>query len=97
MNQEAVLDKLQVKHAVTLEDVEEVCLFLSAREQVWRREREGTMRLFAQTFAGRYLFVVLSKQGEGLWRVVTARDMTESERRQQRKGEEQYGYPHRPR
>jgi uncharacterized DUF497 family protein len=84
---EAVLDKLQVKHAVTLEEVEEVCLFLPAREQVWRREREGTMRLFAQTFAGRYLFVVLSNQDEGLWRVVTARDMTESERRQQRKGE----------
>ena len=84
---EAIAEKLAVKHGVTLEEVEEACLYRPAHEQVWRREKGGTMRLFAQTFGGRYLFVVLSDQGDGLWRVVTARDMTDSERRRQRKGE----------
>lgn len=83
---DAIAEKLAVKHGVSVDEVEEACLYRPAREQVWRRDRDGTVRLFAQTFGGRYLFVVLADQGDGLWRVVTARNMTDSERRQQRKG-----------
>jgi hypothetical protein len=38
-------------------------------------------RSFSQTAAGRYVLVVLVNLGGGNWRVVTAREMTDSERR----------------
>ena len=45
-----------------------------------RRSREGLYKLFARTAAGRYLLVVLVNLGRGFWKVVTAREMTASER-----------------
>jgi len=81
----AVRDKLLAKHDVTFGEVEEVCLWGPARERVWRAGREETTLLFGRTFAGRYLLVVLSEQGSGVWRVVTARDMTGGEHRTYRK------------
>ena len=39
------------------------------------------MRVFARTYGGRYLFVVLVETTPGVWRVVTARDMSSAERR----------------
>ena len=41
---ESIAEKLAVKHGVTLEEVEEACLYRPAHEQVWRREKGGTMR-----------------------------------------------------
>ena len=43
--------------------------------------RDGATLLFGQTRAGRYLLVVLATSGDGRWHVVTARTMTDSERR----------------
>jgi uncharacterized DUF497 family protein len=43
--------------------------------------RDGTTLLFGQSHAGRYLLVVFAASGDGRWYVVTARDMTDSERR----------------
>jgi len=73
-----ILDKIESKHGVTFEEVEETCL--SEGRHV-RRSREGLYKLFGQTANGRYILVVLVNLGRGAWRVVTAREMTESERR----------------
>ncbi len=43
--------------------------------------RGGTTLLLGQARPGRYLLVVLSGSGDGRWHVVTARAMTEAERR----------------
>jgi len=38
-------------------------------------------KLFSQTAAGRYVLVVLANLGRGSWKIVTARQMTDNERR----------------
>jgi hypothetical protein len=43
--------------------------------------RGGTTLLFGQTHSGRYLLAVLTESDDGRWHVVTARTMTEAERR----------------
>ena len=73
-----ILDKIESKHGVSLEEVEEACL--SEARHV-RRSRKGLYKLFGQTTAGRYILVVLVNLGRGLWKVVTAREMTDSEKR----------------
>ncbi|MFO7773074.1 MAG: BrnT family toxin [Dehalococcoidia bacterium] len=73
-----ILDKIEAKHGLSLEEAEEACL--SERRHV-RRGREGLYKLFSQTMAGRYVLVVLANVGGGNWRIVTAREMTDSERR----------------
>jgi len=73
-----ILDKIESKHGVSLEEVEEACL--SEAHHV-RRSREGLYKLFGQTAAGRYILVVLVNLGRGVWKIVTAREMTDSERR----------------
>jgi hypothetical protein len=45
-----------------------------------RSGRDGTTLLFGRTYAGRYLLVVLLADGGDAF-VVTARDMTESEKK----------------
>ena len=73
-----ILDKIESKHGVSLVEVEEACL--SDRRHV-RRGREGLYKVFSQTEAGRYVLVLLANLGYGNWKVVTARDITSSERR----------------
>jgi uncharacterized DUF497 family protein len=75
---EHILDKVESKHSVSLEEVEQACL--SEKRHV-RRSREGLYKLFSQAEAGRYLLVVLVNLGEGNWKIVTAREMTDNERR----------------
>ncbi len=72
-----ILDKIESKHGVSFEEVEEACL--SEARHV-RHSKEGLYKLFSQTAAGRYILVVLVNQGRGVWKVVTAREMTDSER-----------------
>jgi len=72
-----ILDKIETKHGITFSEVEEACL--SDKRHV-RRGREGLYKLFSQTVAGRYVLVVLVNLGGGNWNVVTAREMTDSER-----------------
>lgn len=73
-----VLDKIESRHGVPFHEVEGACH--SPRRHV-RRGREGLYKVFSQTEAGRHLLVVLVDRGSGVWRVVTARDMTAQERR----------------
>ncbi len=74
-------DKLESKHSVTIEEVEEVCA--SAYKPL--RLREGLYALLGQSEAGRYLVVVLAPKGGGVWKIVTARDMKTDERRRYRR------------
>jgi hypothetical protein len=73
-----ILDKIESRHSVSLEEVEQACL--SEKRHV-RRSREGLYKLFSQTSAGRYVLVVLVHLGKGTWKIVTARQMTDNERR----------------
>ena len=73
-----ILDKIESKHRVSFEEVEEACLSESRHV---RRSREGLYKLFSQTAAGRYIMVVLVNLGRVVWKIVTAREMTDSERR----------------
>lgn len=72
-----ILDKIESKHGITFNEVEEACL--SDKRHV-RRGREDLYKLFSQTAAGRYLLVVLVYLGESTWKVVTAREMTDGEK-----------------
>ena len=65
------------RHRVEPEEVEET---LEGR-YIFRRGRDGTYYVLGQSKSGRYLFVVFARKPSGRYRVVTARDMTEPERR----------------
>jgi uncharacterized protein len=73
-----ILDKIERRHGVGIDEVEEICT--SSTVHV-RRGREGLFKFFGQTEGGRYLLVVLAELGSGVWKVVTAREMTANERR----------------
>jgi len=73
-----ILDKIESKHGVSFEEVEEACL---SEVRHVRRSKECLYKLFSQTVAGRYILVVLVNLGRGMWKVVTAREMTDSEKR----------------
>ena len=73
-----ILDKIESKHGISFAEVEEACL--SEKRHV-RRSREGLYKLFSQTVAGRYILVVLVNLGRGCWKIVTAREMTDNEKR----------------
>jgi len=75
---EHILEKIETKHGLRWDEVEDACF--SPRRHL-RQGRDGTMRIFSQTSAGRYLLVVLVPRSGGVWKVVTARDMALSERR----------------
>lgn len=65
------------RHNVSPDEAEEVCL----ADPLVLRGRGGTKTLYGLTDAGRYLLVVLAERGSGIYYPVTARDMTETERR----------------
>ncbi len=71
-----ILDKIESRHGVPFGDVEEACY---SGERHVRRGREGLYKVFSRTGSGRYLLVVLTDQGDGVWKVVTAREMTVQE------------------
>ena len=73
-----ILDKIESKHRIFWADIEEVCF--SESHHV-RRGREGLYKMFGKTLAGRHILVVLVDEGWGQWKVVTARDMTSTEKR----------------
>ena len=66
------------EHGVRDYEVEEVLLF---DEPVYYKGREGRYCTFGVTGEGRYLFIVFEVKEHGLIRVVTARNMTRSERK----------------
>lgn len=73
-----ILDKIESKHGVSFQEVEEACL---SEKRHARRSREGLYKIFSQTAARRYVLVVLANLGRGSWKIVTARQMTDNERR----------------
>jgi uncharacterized protein len=73
-----ILDKIESKHGITFDEAEEACL--SDQRHV-RRSREGFYKVFSQTISGRYLLVVLVHVESGRWKIVTAREMTDNEKK----------------
>lgn len=67
------------KHHVTPEEVEEVVF--SSGLRVRRGRGQKVYYVFGQTEAGRYLFIVLLNLGRRVGRIITARDMSEKEKR----------------
>jgi len=69
------------RHNIEPEEVWEVC-----RDPLHRARREGhnRYRVYGQTADGRYLFVVL-EYSAGMHKPITARDMTDGEKRAYRK------------
>jgi len=65
------------RHNVTKSDAEEVFM----GDPYFRIGRDGTRYVYGQTSAGRYLFIVYLYLGNGVARVITARDMTDGERK----------------
>ena len=72
------------RHAVEPVDAEAVC---RSQRSVVVRGREGRYLVYGQTPEGRYLSTVLHAYGGGVVRVITSRDMSDSERQfYQRRG-----------
>ena len=65
------------RHGVSPEEVEEACY----DEPFVLKGRQGSYLIYSQTSDGRYLLVVARYKGQGIIRVITARDMTDAERR----------------
>jgi hypothetical protein len=72
-----VVDKIDSKHDVEPEEVEET--FFSRQIEV-RKTESGKYLLYGRSSDGRYLFVVFTWVGQHV-KVITARDMTQNERR----------------
>ena len=70
------------RHAITPDEVEDV---LFCRPRLVQAGLHGTTYVMGTTLAGRYLFVVVAEAGRGGVHVVTAREMTEAERRRFRR------------
>lgn len=73
-----ILEKIESRHGVAWQEAEEACY--SELRHI-RRGRGGLYKVFSRTEAGRYLLVVLVELGGGVWKVVTAREMTDQEQR----------------
>lgn len=69
-------------HGVKPAEVEEVLW-----DDPWIEKRRGSQRyqVFGQTASGRYLLVILDREYDGIFYVVTARDMTRSEKQYYRR------------
>jgi uncharacterized DUF497 family protein len=65
------------EHRIIPEEIEEV---LESR-YLFERGRKGRYYVLGQNTTGRYLFVVMEQKSSALFRVITARDMKQSERK----------------
>lgn len=80
---EQFVEKLAVKHSVTTDDVEQV-LFSNPHIRKAKRGRvkgENLYAAYGQTDSGRYLIVFFIHKKTSSALPISARDMTESERR----------------
>ena len=73
-----ILEKIIERHGVSREEVEEV-IFEDEPEVV--RHGRNRYLIQGQTVAGRYLFIVLEQEGKGIYVPITARDMTERDKK----------------
>lgn len=72
-----ILEKIEKKHNIRFNEVEEACL---SNSRHIRKGREGLYKVFSRTAAGRYILVVLVNKGDGNWKVATVREMMDRER-----------------
>lgn len=76
---QAVIDKIWQKHHVTPEEVEEA---IYDDEPVCHKGTSNSYCVYGRTVSGHHLFIVLGKLGRSTrYKVVTARDMQDQERR----------------
>ena len=82
---EHIVDKIIEKHAVTPDEVEEV---IYDGDPEIRKSGKIRYLIWGQSCAGRYLLIVVEEESQGIFVPLTARDMTESEKRafKKRKG-----------
>jgi uncharacterized protein len=73
-----ILDKIESKHGIRFEEAEEIC---TSENHHVRRGKEGLYKVFGRTSYGKYILVVLVNKTRGNWKIVTAREMTENERK----------------
>ena len=66
-----------VEHRVEPDEIEDVCYGKSRIERV----SGNKYAILGQTAEGRHLFVIVAHRGRGIFRVITAREMNENERR----------------
>lgn len=65
------------RHGVEPEEVEE----LLASRHLWNRAKKGTYLALGRSASGRYLMAVLARRPSKSYYVVTARDMSDTERK----------------
>ncbi|MBU0694029.1 MAG: BrnT family toxin [Candidatus Omnitrophica bacterium] len=63
------------RHSVTPQEVEEACY----NQPISRKTKNGLYIVYGQTDAGRYLFIVVRYNPQGIVYVITARIMTKKE------------------
>lgn len=71
-------EKILWKHGVTRDEVEEVVYEGNPEVRSCGKQRYC---FFGQTMDGRYLFIVVEKENDGVWVPITGRDMSVSEKR----------------
>ena len=69
------------EHGVNPEEVEEACFF----NPLVRKSKKERYFVFSQTQSGRYLTIIIEILGGGWIKVITARDMDDSERKKYRR------------
>ncbi|MFQ5626506.1 MAG: BrnT family toxin [Methyloligellaceae bacterium] len=81
------VEKLEAKHGVTVEEVEEVFALrpIYRRGPRGKRRSENLYKAYGQTKTGRYLFVVFIYKLNRRALILSARDMTDKEQRLNRK------------
>jgi len=66
---------IELRHGITPEEVEEIFV----QRYVLLKAKYGRYNALGRTFSGRLLSVIFEYKGEGVIRVITARDMTRKE------------------
>ncbi len=80
---QAVVDKIWQKHRVTPEEVEEAIL---DDKLICLKGASNSYCVYGQAVSGRYLFTVVRKKDKGArYKVITARDMQDKEKRYYKK------------
>jgi len=82
-----VIEKLEIKHNITVEEVEEIFELgaVYRRGPRGKRQGENLYKAYGQTGAGRHLFVLFIFKLNRRALILSARDMTNKERRLYRK------------
>ncbi len=83
---DAIVSKIETRHHVSWKEVEEVFLSTPRIFNTLAEDQYGEPRYTAmgRTFGGRYVAVIYVPQAGGLAKVISAREMTSSERKRYR-------------